>query len=271
MKAAEKKKLDNINAANQKQIQDIKTAHQKKLRDKEAAYQQKLSDVERVHASELTLKTTEFTHLTEQLSREVNKRVTEGKEWTRQKTELKQQRAAEIQQEAKKLKKKVLEMKLQMSEKDRQHDAAMAQRYPEKDKAEAAFRRHVQAKLNQELAAHKAMVQTNMQKEYNRVVGHEQMKTRTQEGISKRLQEKVMSLEILSKGLQAEVTRLANDNRVLRKAKELAEACTISLQYKLQTMDAEIKSLKQALEKKEVEMEDVNYRHKKIKVEKFGK
>ena len=221
MKAAEKKKLDDINAANQKQVQDVKTAHQKTLHDKEAAHQQILSDVERVHASELTLKTTEITHLTKQLSREVNKRVYEGKEWTREKTELKQQRAAEIQQEAERLNKKVLEMKLQISEKDRQHDAAMAQRYPEKEKAEAAFRRHVRTKLNQELAAHKAMVQTNMQKEYNRFVGHEKMKTRTQEGISKRLQEKVMSLEILSKGLQGEVTRLVNDNTVLQKTKEL--------------------------------------------------
>ena len=102
----------------------------------------KLSDVERAHASELTLKTTEITHLTQHLSREVNQRVAEGKEWAREKTELKQQRAAEIQQEAIKLNEDVLEMKLQMSEKDRQHDAAMAQRYPEKEKAEAAFRRH---------------------------------------------------------------------------------------------------------------------------------
>lgn len=49
------------------------------------------------------------------------------------------------------------------------------------------------------------MIQTNMQKEYNRLEGHEQMKTRTQEGISKRLQEKVTSLEIISKWLHGEV------------------------------------------------------------------
>lgn len=74
------------------------------------------------------------------------------------------------------------------------------------------------------------MVQTNMLKEYSRVVDQEQMKTRTQEGISKRLRENVTSLETLSKGLQGEVLRLANDNTVLQKAEELAEACTTSLQ-----------------------------------------
>lgn len=57
-------------------------------------------------------------------------------------------------------------MEVQMCDEHKQHDAATTQRYLEKDKAEAAFRRHVRAKLNQELAAHKAM-----QKEYNRVRG----------------------------------------------------------------------------------------------------
>lgn len=43
-----------------------------------AAHGQKLSDVERAHASELTLKTTEITQLTKQLTREVNKRIAEA-------------------------------------------------------------------------------------------------------------------------------------------------------------------------------------------------
>lgn len=264
------KKIDDINAARRKKIDNIQAACQKEIDDIKAAHQRKLGDVERAYASSPTVETTEITNLAKQLSREVNKRVAEGKEWAREKAELKQQRAAEIQQEAKKLKEKVLEMKLQMSEKDRQHDAAMAKRYSDRENAEADFRRHVQAKINQELAGHKAMLQTNMQKEYNRVVGHEQMKARTQEGISKRLQEKVSSLEILSKGLQDDVTRLDNDNTVLQKEKEVAEARTTSFQYKLQTMEAEMKSVKRALKTKEAEMEDVNYRHKKIKVEKFG-
>ena len=83
------------------------------------------------------------------------------------------------------------------------------------------------------------------------------METRTQKGIIKRLREKATSLGILGKVPEEEVTRLANDSTVLQKAKELDEARTTSLQYKLQTIEAETK--------------DVNYRHKKKKVEKFGK
>lgn len=58
--------------------------------------------------------------------------------------------------------------------------------------------------------------------------------------------------------------------RYFRRQKELPDGGTMLLQYKLQTMEGEMKSLKRALETKEAEMEDGIFRRNKIKVEKFG-